>query len=82
MQITATVRSFAARHEAMVATDGVEQAVAIAPRASGPGSSLNGGELLLLAMRVQRTRWGSRMRRRCAWKRPVRALSDIDRRST
>ena len=58
MQITATVRSFAGRHEAMVATDGVEQAVAIAPRASGPGSSLNGGELLLLAMRVPKDALG------------------------
>ena len=50
MEMSATVRNAPGQHVATVSTAGVTQAVAIPPKASGPGSSLNGGELLLLAL--------------------------------
>lgn len=50
MEISAIVRNAPGQHAATVSTSGVTQAVAIPAKASGPGSSLNGGELLLLAL--------------------------------
>lgn len=50
MEITAFVRSAASRHEVVVATNGKEQSIALAAKASGPGSAVSGGELLMLAL--------------------------------
>lgn len=50
MEITASVRNAASRHEAVVATDGKEQSIALPAKASGLGSAVNGGELLVLAL--------------------------------
>ncbi len=50
MRITAEVDNSRGVHDARVTTEGVSQSVAIASRASGNGSSLNGGELLFLAL--------------------------------
>jgi len=50
MHITATVRNAPGTHHASVATDGATRELAIAPRETGPGSSVNGGELLMLAL--------------------------------
>jgi uncharacterized OsmC-like protein len=50
MQIAATVVSSAARHEVTVRTDRASQSLLVASRANGPGSSINGGEFLMLAL--------------------------------
>jgi organic hydroperoxide reductase OsmC/OhrA len=50
MRIVARVANAQHAHTADVATDGVTKAVSIAPKASGLGSSVNGGELLFLAL--------------------------------
>ena len=50
MQISATVRNAPGRHEATVRTNEATQALAIAAKASGRGSAVNGGELLMLAL--------------------------------
>ena len=50
MQIAATVVSSAARHEVTVRTDRTSQSLLVAARANGPGSSINGGEFLMLAL--------------------------------
>jgi organic hydroperoxide reductase OsmC/OhrA len=50
MRISATVRNTAGAHEARVRTDTTERAVAIAAKAAGRGSAVNGGELLMLAL--------------------------------
>ena len=50
MLIQARVRNERDRHEVMLDTAGVDHALSIAPRASGFGSSANGGELLCLAL--------------------------------
>lgn len=50
MEITAFVRNAASRHEVVVATDGKEQSIAVPAKASGRGSAVNGGELLVLAL--------------------------------
>ena len=49
MEIRATVRSGASEHRAVVSTDGRTSPVAI-PVRTGGGSSVNGGELLCLAL--------------------------------
>ena len=49
MEIRATVRSGASEHRTTVSTDGRTSPVAIPVRAGG-GSSVNGGELLCLAL--------------------------------
>lgn len=49
MEIRASVRSSAAEHRAAVSTDGRESLLPIAGRPGG-GSSVNGGELLCLAL--------------------------------
>jgi uncharacterized OsmC-like protein len=50
MHVLARVANAQHSHHASVATDGREQSVAIPPKAAGPGSGLNGGELLFLAL--------------------------------
>jgi organic hydroperoxide reductase OsmC/OhrA len=50
MLIEATVVNERDRHEVVLSTGGTQHSVAIAPRASGFGSSANGGELLCLAL--------------------------------
>jgi organic hydroperoxide reductase OsmC/OhrA len=50
VKISATVRSASSRHEVVVSTDGSEQSLAVAPKASGQGSNVNGGEFLMLAL--------------------------------
>ena len=50
MEIAAVVRNAPGRHEAVVATDGHERELALPAKASGGGSAVNGGELLVLAL--------------------------------
>jgi organic hydroperoxide reductase OsmC/OhrA len=50
MQITATVASSAGRHQVTVRTGGVSQSLLVAPKENGRGSSINGGEFLMLAL--------------------------------
>lgn len=50
MLISATVDSRFQNHRVTLTTSGKSHTVAIAPRASGLGSSANGGELLCLAL--------------------------------
>ena len=50
MHISATVRNSGTVHEATVATADVERVVPIPAKQNGPGSSINGGELLMLAL--------------------------------
>lgn len=50
MKISASVENSFGKHEVSVETNGNRQSVSIAPKASGFGSSVNGGELLFLAL--------------------------------
>ena len=50
MEILAVVRNSPGRHDVAVATDGAERALALPAKASGGGSAVNGGELLMLAL--------------------------------
>ena len=50
MKIVARVRNGTGRHDVVVSTSGSEKTMAIPPKASGSGSSVNGGELLFLAL--------------------------------
>jgi len=50
MRITATLLNDHAVHEVTVATDARTQRVAVAAKADGRGSSVNGGEFLMLAL--------------------------------
>lgn len=50
MRITALVDNSPAAHRAEVDTDGSRQALAVPAKASGPGSGVNGGEFLMLAL--------------------------------
>jgi organic hydroperoxide reductase OsmC/OhrA len=50
MRIEAAVANAGGQQEVVLSTDGREHAIAIAPRATGRGSSANGGELLCLAL--------------------------------
>lgn len=50
MQIRAQAQNSHGEHRATVATDGTVQSVNIPPKPSGQGSSVNGGELLFLAL--------------------------------
>lgn len=50
MQISATVRSSAESHEASVRTGAATQSLAVAKKSGGPGSGVNGGEFLMLAL--------------------------------
>ncbi len=50
MHITATVRNAAATHSVSVATGGQEKSLAIPGKSPAPGSAVNGGEFLMLAL--------------------------------
>lgn len=50
MRITALVDNSPAAHRAEVDTDGSRQALDVPAKASGPGSGVNGGEFLMLAL--------------------------------
>lgn len=50
MQIAATVRNTVAGHETSVSTDDDRRSLAVAGRSTGRGSSVNGGEFLMLAL--------------------------------
>ena len=50
MRISASVRNSFAHHEVSVQTNDNRQTMEIAPKATGFGSSVNGGELLFLAL--------------------------------
>jgi organic hydroperoxide reductase OsmC/OhrA len=50
MRITATIGNRPGHHEITVRTDESTRTIAIPPKASGGGSSANGGELLFLAL--------------------------------
>lgn len=50
MEISATVRNTAAGHAVSVRTGDNAQALAIPAKANAPGSAVNGGEFLLLAL--------------------------------
>lgn len=50
MKITATVRNALSHHEVVVSTGNAMQSLAVPPKPSGHGSSVNGGEFLMLAL--------------------------------
>jgi organic hydroperoxide reductase OsmC/OhrA len=50
MRISAMVRNGPAYHDAFVTTAGRTQRLAVSARPDGPGSVVNGGELLMLAL--------------------------------
>jgi organic hydroperoxide reductase OsmC/OhrA len=50
VKISAVVRNAQSRHEVTVSTAGSVQSLAVPAKASGQGSSVNGGEFLLLAL--------------------------------
>ena len=50
MEISASVTSSASAHEASVRTGTASQSVAVPAKATGRGSSINGGEFLMLAL--------------------------------
>ncbi len=50
MKIIARVENGGGRHNVSLRTNELEHGLSIAPRASGSGSSVNGGELLFLAL--------------------------------
>lgn len=50
MEITARIRNGKGNHRVTVASGGTARPVAISAKADGRGSSINGGELLMLAL--------------------------------
>lgn len=50
MKIAARVSNTVSGHALEVETDGRKQSIAVAPKAAGRGSSVNGGELLFAAL--------------------------------
>jgi len=50
MKISAQVRNTQGQHEVQVKTNDSVHSISIAPKTTGPGSSVNGGELLFLAL--------------------------------
>jgi organic hydroperoxide reductase OsmC/OhrA len=50
MEISATVTSSASAHDVCVRTGPTSQRLAVPAKAAGPGSSVNGGEFLMLAL--------------------------------
>jgi organic hydroperoxide reductase OsmC/OhrA len=50
MRIVATVKNSDSAHEVSVATAGSSKALQVPAKTSGPGSSVNGGEFLMLAL--------------------------------
>jgi uncharacterized OsmC-like protein len=50
MKMSATIKSKLNQHEISVQTNGSEKEIQISPKTTGFGSSINGGELLLLSL--------------------------------
>jgi organic hydroperoxide reductase OsmC/OhrA len=50
VKISAAIRNTASSHEVVVCTDSYEQPLAVPPKPFGRGSSVNGGEFLMLAL--------------------------------
>ncbi|WP_284651931.1 OsmC family protein [Flavobacterium terrisoli] len=50
MKISASIKSSFNQHDILVQTNNDAKGISIAPKASGFGSSVNGGELLLLSL--------------------------------
>lgn len=50
MKITASIKSNFNQHEVVVQTEDAAKSIGILPKASGYGSSINGGELLMLSL--------------------------------
>lgn len=50
MKVSATVRSASYSHEVVLRTDGSEHTLTVPPKPAGGGSSVNGGEFLMLAL--------------------------------
>jgi organic hydroperoxide reductase OsmC/OhrA len=50
MHISATIRNSPLNHEVVVSTEGNSRSIAIPSKTQGHGSSVNGGELLFLAL--------------------------------
>jgi organic hydroperoxide reductase OsmC/OhrA len=50
VKISARVESRSGEHHVVLSTNGAAHGIDIPPKASGPGSSANGGELLFLAL--------------------------------
>lgn len=50
MKISAHVKNASASHQVVVCSNGQERPLTIPPKPNGPGSSVNGGELLFLAL--------------------------------
>jgi len=50
MKVSATSKSNLNHHEVVVQTDGIEKNMQIAASSSGYGSSINGGELLMVSL--------------------------------
>ena len=50
MQISAQVRNSSGAHEVSVVTSGSARVLTVPPKENGPGSSVNGGEFLMLAL--------------------------------
>jgi uncharacterized OsmC-like protein len=50
MKITASVKNSLGAHAVAVSTEGHTKSLSIPPKSSGQGSSVNGGELLFLAL--------------------------------
>lgn len=50
MKVSASIKSNFNKHEVVVQTDEAAKSIQISPKASGYGSSINGGELLMLSL--------------------------------
>lgn len=50
MKITANIQNSQGQHDVTLTTNDKSHSIAIPPKSSGPGSSVNGGELLFLAL--------------------------------
>lgn len=50
MRISARIENTAGEHQVLLTTDGRKQSLSIPPKPGGLGSSVNGGELLFLAL--------------------------------
>lgn len=50
MKITANIQNRLGQHEVLLTTNDKSHSIVIPPKSGGPGSSVNGGELLFLAL--------------------------------
>lgn len=50
MQISARISNTGSDHSVSVSTAGADKRLAVPPKAGGPGSAVNGGEFLMLAL--------------------------------